>query len=113
MTETNTNIKTNLKNLINSLDYLTPLQKDEWSKICENSNQNQLQNIYKTFAADKDDEDNFKLSIIYKTSLGDLYKSKLKEISSKYQTNARKKSEAYTTQKEEKPEDILNKLNEV
>jgi hypothetical protein len=113
MTVLNTNLKNDLKNLINSLDYLTVFQKEEWLKICENLNENQLVNLYNNFAADKQDEDNFKLSIIYKTSLGDLYKSKLKEISSKYQTSARKKSEAFSVQTETKADDILNKLNEI
>jgi len=113
MTKIKNKTKSDLNSLLNSLDYLTPLQKAEWFKICENLNDAELQKVYASFEADQQNEDEFKLDLISKTGLGDLYKTKIKEISAKYQASARKKSEAYITQNEEKAEDILNKLNDV
>jgi len=98
--------------LIKSADYLTELQKNDWLKIAENLNEREQILVIDGFERLNADEDEMKLELVFKAGLGDLYKSKIKEISSKYQTVARKKSELYTSQTEEKPDDILNKLND-
>jgi len=98
--------------LIKDADYLTEAQKNDWLKIAENLNEAEQKIVIEGFEKLNFEENEKKLEIVFKAGLGDLYKAKIKEISAKHLAIARKKSEAYTTQTEEKPEDILNKLND-
>ena len=113
--ENKNQIKTNPKilKLIKTADYLTEAQKNDWLKIAENLNEAEQKIVIGDFEKLNLEEKEKKMELVFKAGLGDLYKAKIKEISVKHLAIARKKSEAYTTQTEEKPEDILSKLNDV
>ncbi|MBN1494373.1 hypothetical protein JW911_01400 [Candidatus Peregrinibacteria bacterium] len=110
---TKSKTKDDLIKLIKSADYLNDIQKKEWLIICEKLDISQHKLLYDAFINAENEEKDFKLKLIFKYNLADTYKSKIKEISAKYQIQSRKKDEAYLSKTEEKPEEILNKLQNI
>ena len=104
-------IRTELLNLISSVDFLTEEQKSEWIDFVNILNEDQVKSVYDEFIQAQEQENDLKLEEIFKAGLGEEYKAKIKEISARFKTEGRKKEEEYQSKQGGGTEDILNKLD--
>ena len=105
------NKKNALKELINSIDFLTEQQKYEWILVSDILNETEINSVYDEFIKAQEQENEVKLEAIFKAGLGEEYKEKIKEISAGFKNTARKKEEEYQSKQDGGAEDILNKLD--
>jgi len=106
-------IKEEFLSLLLSVDFLTEEQKSEWVMTVNVMNDEEINLAYSIFKEKQSQEDDLKLNLIFNAGLGEVYKSKIKEMARKFKTKSRKKEEEYLIEKEGGTESILNKLNNI
>jgi len=113
MSEKNIKTKEQLKTLIQAADYFTENEKNEWLKIVDVLNQEQVNEVFNEMSLWDKAEIKYLIKVLVKNGKGKKLLTVAKEITDKFKKQALAKQEAYMSGKEEKAEDILQKLNQI
>ena len=111
--KTKNKTKSQLKKKIQSAKYLPEDEKSEWLKIADSLNQEQINEVFEEISKSNKEEYEFALKVLVKNDKGKEILSMSKEITDKFKKQALAKQESHIKGKEEKPEEILQKLNQL
>ena len=104
--------KQDLKRLIETASYLPEKEKEEWMKILDSLNQDQINEVFKEIQNSSTKDFKFSLYALVKNGKGQQILSTAKEITEGFKKQALKKQETKIKIKEGTPEEILEKLNQ-